>query len=163
MYVPLVLGSDKTIVSVATGHQEYHPLYMSLGNLHNTARCAHKEGLVLVGLFAIPKGICSIFVYLQHLTYSILLAGRLDDESTEYRRFRHQLFHSSLSAIFQCMKPVMNTPDVTLCADGHYRHIIYGFGPYIADYPEQILLACVVQGWCAMYVMLFGLLLIMLT
>ena len=83
MYVPLVLGSDKTIVSVATGHQEYHPLYMSLGNLHNTARCAHKEGLVLVGLFVIPKGICSIFVYLQHLTYSILLAGRLDDESTE--------------------------------------------------------------------------------
>ncbi|KAH9959514.1 hypothetical protein BJV74DRAFT_880098 [Russula compacta] len=26
--------------------------------------------------------------------------------------------------------------------------IIYGVGPYIADYPEQALLACVVLGWC---------------
>jgi len=41
---------------------------------------------------------------------------------------------------------------VKLCADGHYRRIIYGLGPYIADYPEQVLLTCVVQGWCPMYV-----------
>ncbi|KIL54002.1 hypothetical protein M378DRAFT_93272, partial [Amanita muscaria Koide BX008] len=34
-------------------------------------------------------------------------------------------------------------------ADGHYRRTIYGIGPYIADYPEQVLLSCVVQGWCA--------------
>jgi hypothetical protein len=28
MFVPVVVGSDKTTVSVATGHQEYHPVYM---------------------------------------------------------------------------------------------------------------------------------------
>jgi hypothetical protein len=43
----------------------------------------------------------------------------------------------------------MTVPEVTLFADGHYRRAIYGLGPYIADYPEQVLLACVVQGWCA--------------
>ncbi|KAF7351876.1 hypothetical protein MVEN_01149100 [Mycena venus] len=37
---------------------------------------------------------------------------------------------------------------VTLFTDGHYRRVIYGLGPYIADYPEHVLLACVVQGWC---------------
>ncbi|KAI0245554.1 hypothetical protein BJV78DRAFT_1137758 [Lactifluus subvellereus] len=42
----------------------------------------------------------------------------------------------------------MTTPKVVLCPDGHYRHAIYGLGPYIADYPEQALLACIVQGWC---------------
>ncbi|KAF8151393.1 hypothetical protein B0H34DRAFT_664731, partial [Crassisporium funariophilum] len=26
--------------------------------------------------------------------------------------------------------------------------VIYGIGPYIADYPEQALLACIVSGWC---------------
>ncbi|KAG1887726.1 hypothetical protein F4604DRAFT_1570585, partial [Suillus subluteus] len=26
--------------------------------------------------------------------------------------------------------------------------IIYGLGPYIADYPEQLLLSGVVQNWC---------------
>jgi Plavaka transposase len=42
----------------------------------------------------------------------------------------------------------MTTPRVTMCGDGHFRRIIYGIGPYIADYPEQALLACVIQGWC---------------
>ncbi|KAH9979642.1 hypothetical protein BJV74DRAFT_743651, partial [Russula compacta] len=33
MFVSIVAGSDKTTVSVATGHQEYHPVYMSPGNV----------------------------------------------------------------------------------------------------------------------------------
>lgn len=36
--------------------------------------------------------------------------------------------------------------------DGHFRRVIFKLGPYIADYPEQVLLACVLQGWCARYV-----------
>jgi hypothetical protein len=46
----------------------------------------------------------------------------------------------------------MTTPEVMLCPDGHYRRIVFGIGPYIADYPEQALLACIVQGWCARWV-----------
>jgi len=42
----------------------------------------------------------------------------------------------------------MTRPAVTLCPDGHYQCVVYGLGLYIADYPEQVLLACVVQGWC---------------
>ncbi|KAH8987671.1 hypothetical protein EDB86DRAFT_2749128, partial [Lactarius hatsudake] len=42
----------------------------------------------------------------------------------------------------------MTTPEVTRFPDGHFRKVIYGLGPYIADYPEQALLACTVQGWC---------------
>ncbi|KAG2745080.1 hypothetical protein P692DRAFT_20742650, partial [Suillus brevipes Sb2] len=34
-YVGIILGSDKTTVSEATGNVEYHPLYLSIGNLHN--------------------------------------------------------------------------------------------------------------------------------
>jgi hypothetical protein len=29
---------------------------------------------------------------------------------------------------------------------------VYGLGLYIADYPEQALLACIVQNWCPKYV-----------
>ena len=46
------------------------------------------------------------------------------------------------------IKPQMTIPEVMWCPDGHFRCVIYGLGPYIADYPEQALLACVVQGWC---------------
>lgn len=42
----------------------------------------------------------------------------------------------------------MTTPETVLCADQHYRRVIYSLGPYIADYPEQALLACIVTGWC---------------
>ena len=48
----------------------------------------------------------------------------------------------------------MTTPEVLRCFDGHFRRIIYSLGPYIADYPEQALLACIVQGWCPRYVVM---------
>ncbi|KAH9993136.1 hypothetical protein BJV74DRAFT_877811 [Russula compacta] len=79
MFVPIVVGSDKTTVSIAIGHQQYHPIYMSPGNVTNVAWQAH---------------------------------------------------------------------EVIKCPDGHFCHAIYGLGPYIADYPEQVWLAAIVQGWC---------------
>ncbi|KAJ7142563.1 hypothetical protein C8R44DRAFT_571794, partial [Mycena epipterygia] len=42
----------------------------------------------------------------------------------------------------------METPEVVRCPDGHFRRVIYRLGPYIADYPEQVWLACIVQNWC---------------
>jgi hypothetical protein len=31
--------------------------------------------------------------------------------------------------------------------------VIFGIGPYIADYPEQVLLTGIVSGWCPQYVL----------
>jgi Plavaka transposase len=45
----------------------------------------------------------------------------------------------------------MTIPEVVRFPDGHFRKVIYGLGPYIADYPEQALLACIVQSWCPKY------------
>ncbi|KAI5886109.1 uncharacterized protein SCHCODRAFT_02673152 [Schizophyllum commune H4-8] len=81
MFVPVIGGSDKTTVSVATGHQEYHPVYQSPGCITNNARRARGD-------------------------------------------------------------------EVVRCADGYYRRVVYGLGPYIADYPEQVWLSGIVQGWC---------------
>ena len=57
VFIPIVAGSDKTTVSVATGHQEYHPAYQSPRNIMNTARCAHGLGLTPVAFLLIPKGV----------------------------------------------------------------------------------------------------------
>ncbi|KAG1852158.1 hypothetical protein DFJ58DRAFT_716637 [Suillus subalutaceus] len=43
----------------------------------------------------------------------------------------------------------MTTPEIVRFGDGHYHRVIYGLGPYIADYEEQVLLACIVRNWCA--------------
>jgi hypothetical protein len=55
MFVPIVLGSDKTTVSVATSQNEYHPLYASIGNVHNNVCRAHCNVMSLIGLLAILK------------------------------------------------------------------------------------------------------------
>ena len=59
MMVPLILGSDKTLASNATGQNEFHPLYFSPGNVKNSVRCAHRDAVVLIGFLAIPKSMFS--------------------------------------------------------------------------------------------------------
>ncbi|KAH8102582.1 hypothetical protein BXZ70DRAFT_1070857 [Cristinia sonorae] len=130
-FVPVILGSDKTTVSVATGQTDYYPLYLSIGNVHNHVRRARRNAVALIGFLAIPK---------SKQEYA---------DDVQFRKFRRRLFHSSLSHILSSLKDGMTTPVLSRCADGHFRKIIYGLGPYIADYPEQVLLASVVQNWCA--------------
>ncbi|KAF6755521.1 hypothetical protein DFP72DRAFT_811411, partial [Ephemerocybe angulata] len=75
-------------------------------------------------------------------------AGRDEQDSVEFRRFRQQLLHSSIARILLPLKKWMTKARLTKCGDGHWRRVVYGIGPYIADYPEQCLLACVVSEWC---------------
>jgi Plavaka transposase len=70
MFVPIILGSNKTTVSVATGNNEYWPLYMSIGNICNNVQQAHCNGVILLGFLAIPKCIC-----LGHFNKNILIGG----------------------------------------------------------------------------------------
>jgi len=64
MFVPVIAGSDKTTVSVATGHQEYHPVYMSPGILTNIARRSHGNAFLPVAFLPIPKS--NMFDLLSH-------------------------------------------------------------------------------------------------
>ncbi|KAF9236563.1 hypothetical protein BU15DRAFT_63917 [Melanogaster broomeanus] len=130
MFVPIMLGSDKMTVSVTMRNNEYYPLYLSIGNVHNSVRRTHQNAVVLIGFLVMPK------TTKEHAT------------NTNFRKFCRQLFHSSVAKIFESLKPAMSTPEVVCFGDGHYHQVIYGLGPYIADYEEQVLLACIVRGWC---------------
>jgi len=59
-FVPIILGSDKTTVSIATGDNEYYPLYASIGNVYNNICQAHCNAVILVSFLAIPKGLSYI-------------------------------------------------------------------------------------------------------
>ncbi|KAF8269034.1 hypothetical protein EI94DRAFT_1829142, partial [Lactarius quietus] len=93
LLVPIILGSDKTTVSVATGQNEYYPLYLSIGNIHNNVHHAHQNAVVLLGLLAIPK------------------TNKRHTDNCEYHRFCHQLFHSSLANILSSLRPAMTIPE----------------------------------------------------
>ncbi|KAF8154657.1 hypothetical protein B0H34DRAFT_809194 [Crassisporium funariophilum] len=120
MFCPIILGSDKTTVTVGTGDIEYHPLYFSLGPVRNPVRRAHRNTVIPIGFLAIPK------------------SDRKYDDDPAFRKFKRQLYHSSISAILSTLKPAMSKPAVYRCPDG----------PFIADYPEQVMLAGIKQNWC---------------
>ncbi|KAJ3927425.1 MAG: hypothetical protein NXY57DRAFT_1051007 [Lentinula lateritia] len=126
MFVPFVSGSNKTTASVATGHQEYHPIYASPCNVTNVTRRSHPFALCPIAFLAIPKS-----------KYKPI-----------YQKFVRQMYHGSLAAVFEPLHAAMTVPEVVMCPDGHYWRVIYGLGPYIADYPEQVYLAGIVSGWC---------------
>ena len=85
-------------------------------------------------------------LFLAFKSYShINVASKDHSGSAEFRRFCHQLFHSSLEHVLSSLRPHMTTPQVTLCPEGHYCRVVYGPSPYIADYPEQALLTCIAQ------------------
>jgi len=49
----------------------------------------------------------------------------------------------------------MSAPVIRRCPDGHFRRVIYDLVAFIADYPEQVLLTGIVQGWCPRCARLF--------
>ena len=61
------------------------------------------------------------------------------------------MYHDTIHAILSPLKSAMRTPVIRRCPDGHFRRVIYDLAAYIADYPEQVYLAGVVQNWCPKY------------
>ncbi|TFY56536.1 hypothetical protein EVJ58_g7581 [Rhodofomes roseus] len=80
MFVPIIVGSDKTTVSVATGQNEYYPLYVSIGNVSNSVRRAHRNAVRIVAFLAIAKYRCP--GHCHHLDDGFT-QGRRSQELTE--------------------------------------------------------------------------------
>ncbi|KIL54638.1 hypothetical protein M378DRAFT_55115, partial [Amanita muscaria Koide BX008] len=93
-FCPVILGSDKTTVSVAMGQNVYYPLYMSNGLIHNNVRQAHRNGVALIAFLAIPK------------------TDKEYEGSKEFRNFRRELFHGSLRHILESLRPGMLQPEI---------------------------------------------------
>lgn len=131
IFMPIILGSDKTTMSIGTGNNAYYPLYLSIRNVCNHIRHAHRDALVLVGFLAIPKSRFDFLIPHMNTYHTIHLAKKEHLSDRQFRKFRCQLFHSSLSAILNSLRPGMRQTEVVKFGDGHFRHVIYDFGPYI--------------------------------
>ena len=64
-----MLASDKTTVSVATGLNEYYPVYLLLGGVHNSVRRAHRGAVSVLAFMANIKRAILLFLrnYLNSL------------------------------------------------------------------------------------------------
>ena len=70
------------------------------------------------------------------------------NESPAFKSFKHQLYHMSIAAVLRLLLPGMSTPVICQCLDGHFWQVIYDLVAFIVDYPKQVLLTGIVQGWC---------------
>jgi hypothetical protein len=99
MFVPIVAGSDKTTVSVATGHQEYHPVYMSPGNLTNIARRSRSNALLPVAFLPIPK------------SKSLIVVDQLPNRTGLNHSHQKTAKKSEISSLLQANVPRLLSPD----------------------------------------------------
>lgn len=92
MLTPIILGSDKTTVSVATGQNEYYPLYISIGNVRNNVRRAHRGAVVVLAFLAIPKGMPYCISVIEHLYSSVCQLNVRTVKVLSFERFGVRYF-----------------------------------------------------------------------
>lgn len=117
----------------------------------STTKRAKSMGMALFFLASLPFQRVSLLSFIFAIALLIVPLSKAEKkfESNEaYRTFKQQLFHDSLCHIFSSLKPGMVQPEILRCPDGHLRRVIFGLGPYIADYPEQVLVSGIRSGWC---------------
>ncbi|KAI6021335.1 hypothetical protein BKA83DRAFT_4464098 [Pisolithus microcarpus] len=134
--IPVILGSDKTTISVAMGQTDYYPLYLSIGNVSNTMHHAHCNAIVLIAFLAMPKSRSTICLILSHYS-TCHLAMREHTSTLAFHNFKRQLFHSLLTQILHSLARPMRVPETVFFGHNYYQHVIYAFTVYIADYEEQ--------------------------
>ncbi|KAF8257099.1 hypothetical protein EI94DRAFT_1774628 [Lactarius quietus] len=109
MLIPVVASSDKMTVSVVTGHQEYHPVYVSLGNITNTTWCGHGNGVDPIAFLPIPKSILG--PYIANYPEQIWLTGVV----SKWCPKNHQQSHKKTDILIKTFSPCVLWDDFGVC------------------------------------------------
>ncbi|KAG1883457.1 hypothetical protein F4604DRAFT_1677774 [Suillus subluteus] len=122
-FVGVIGASDKTPLTIGTGNKEMHPLLISLANIHAGVRMkATSHAFALVAYLPIPK-----FLDVSKPVHAILSA---------------QVYHFTISIVMRNLK--LATRDGCPMSDprGDLHMVHTPLVAWIADYPEQLLIAC---------------------
>ncbi|KAF8504076.1 hypothetical protein JB92DRAFT_3206668 [Gautieria morchelliformis] len=126
---PVILASDKTRLFQFSGDKAAWPVYLMIGNIPKaTCRKVSAHANILLG-------------YLPILKLKCFSAGR-------HKAQGWQLFHYCMCTILSRMVNASASGVDVLCADGAIRKVFPVLAAYVADFPEQALVACVKENWC---------------
>ena len=144
---PLSLGVTKPLSQLPQARMSTGWCTFPLG-MFRTMSAKHIGMLSCSSDFGLFQKVCKLFFVDVYSPSDSTAATKKHTNEAHFRMFKKQVFHTALVWILWSLKPHMTTPEVLCCPDGHFCCIIYGIRPYITDYPEQVLLACIVQNWC---------------
>ena len=124
-----MIGSDKTNLTRFSGDKMAWPVYITVGNINKeTRRKPSENAVVLLGYLPVTK-----------------LEAFLASERSE---IQHQLFHNGVRTLLEPLIKAGRDGINTLCSDGEIRLVFPILAAYIADHPEQCLVACCKENRC---------------
>ncbi|KAI0996056.1 hypothetical protein K3495_g12125, partial [Podosphaera aphanis] len=130
--VPIMLASDKTLMTQHSGEKRCWPVYLTVGNLSRAARRRQLDpGMLLIAFLPEYKKDT------KGLDSSKLIGI--------VRQRRRQLHHSSMKVVLQGLKE-LEGGWLVRCADDNVRHCFPVLGPFICDYEEAVLVTGIKNG-----------------
>ncbi|KAH7910711.1 hypothetical protein BJ138DRAFT_1087120 [Hygrophoropsis aurantiaca] len=123
-FVGVIAASDKTPLTIGTGNKEMHPLLISIANIHASVRMkATSHSFALAAYLPIPK-----FLNVSKPVQTVLSA---------------RVYHFAVSIVMKNLKIASAEGRIMSDPTGNLRMVHTPLVSWIADYPEQLLIACV--------------------
>jgi hypothetical protein len=127
--VPVILASDKTHLTNFGGDKYAWPVYLTIGNISkDLRRQPSSHAMVLIGYLPVSK------------------FAAFKPSSHQYARY--ETWHHCMRLLLEPLMEAGQNGVAMTCADGKIRHIFPILAVYIADHPEQCLLACCKENRC---------------